>query len=63
MNASAAQAEYIQRAAEGIGFTLVVPLGRVIFDHHDGVHSKGFPSITWASQAQKPSSSMSQRAR
>ena len=33
MNTSAAQAEYIQGAAEGIGFTLVMPLGRVIFDH------------------------------
>ena len=39
MNPSAAQAEYIQGAAERIRFTLVLPLGRVI-DHHNGVHNK-----------------------
>ena len=40
MNPSTAQAEYIQGAAERIRFTLVLPLGRVIFDHHNGVHNK-----------------------
>ena len=40
MNPSAAQVEYIQGAAERIGLTLVLLKGRVIFDHHDGVHSK-----------------------
>jgi hypothetical protein len=40
MNASAAQAEYIQRAPEWIGFTLMTLLRRVIFDHHNSVHDK-----------------------
>jgi hypothetical protein len=40
MNASAAQAKYIQCAAERIGFPLVTLLGRVIFNHNDSVHGK-----------------------
>jgi hypothetical protein len=43
MNARAAQAEHIQQAAERILFTLVTPLGYVIFDHNDGVHGQGVP--------------------
>jgi hypothetical protein len=46
MDASAAQAGYIQRAAEGIRFMLVLLLGRVIFDHHDGIHGRVFPSLS-----------------
>jgi len=40
MNPSAAQAEYIQSAAERIRFTLVLPLGLMIFYYHNGVHNK-----------------------
>jgi hypothetical protein len=40
MNASAAQAGYIKLAPEWIGFTLMTPLRRVIFDHHNSVHDK-----------------------
>ena len=55
MNASAAQAEYIQGAAEQIGFTLATPLDRVIFDHHDGVHGPAWkeeerPALTDATR-------------
>ena len=43
MNATAADAKYVERAAKRIWFTLLTPLGRVIFDHHDDVHSSVAP--------------------
>jgi hypothetical protein len=40
MNTSATQAGYVQGAAKGIGFSLVLPLSRVIFDNHNAIHGK-----------------------
>jgi hypothetical protein len=45
MNGSAAQAEYVQRAAEWIRFTFLTPLGGVIFDHNDDVHTRIFHEL------------------